>query len=373
MSFFSDLFKKKPKEPPPPRTREDMESSLEIREKVNHPIKTSSGILQHSYQRKRLPEEEEQKLLKETFDLIASVPAGKKLLDEVAQGGYNVYFEAFCSSNLGCMYGNSKKIMLSPPSHGSVAELATTAFHEMTHALQQERTGYLGNKSSDLTLADQFKFHRAAEAAACTEEANFAYQIKEQHPEVERKLNDFPMYRAFAAEMEKSGDKGKAGEAAFKAWYGYKHYQDSYESNHVNNFSYFMKQCYASRKKEYLVDTISSEEVLSKVFISEDLRSNISPDFLTSKEAFSVSDYAINKLNEKSAMYFNGLKDASLGNMYSYETGEQRAPQQQPSKEPMAASLRPQKSMMASLKQIDKTEKTKQVVAAKAKNKQTQL
>ncbi len=367
MSFFSDLFKKKPKEPPPPRTREEMESSLEIREKVNHPIKTSNGILQHSYQRRRLPEEEEQKLLKETFDLIASVPAGKKLLDEVAQGGYDIYFETFCGSNLGCMYSGNKKIMLSPPSHGSAAELAATAFHEMTHALQQERTGYLGNKSSDLTLADQFKFHRAAEAAAWTEEANFAYQIKDKHPEVEHMVNRFPMYRAFAAEMEQSGDKGKAGEAAFKAWYGFKHYQDSYEDNHVRNFSYFMDQSYANRKKA-LFDTIPSESVLEKVFISDELRQNISPDFLTSKEAFSVSDYAINKLNEKSALYFKGFKDPSLGDMFSYETGERRAPQQQQSNEVVAASLHPHKSMMSALKQINQAEKTKQLIAAKTKN-----
>ena len=366
MSFFSDLFKKKPKEPPPPRTREEMENSLKVNEMVTHSVQTYQGVLQNAFQRKRAPQEEEQKLLKETFDLIASVPAGKKLLDEVAQGGYDVYFESFSSSNMGCMYSSNKTIMLSTAAHNSVAEMATTAFHEMTHAVQHERTGYLGVKSSELTLADQFKFHRAAEAAAWTEEANFAYQIKEQHPEVERMVNVFPMYRAFAAEMEKSGDKGKAGEAAFKAWYGYKHYQDSYENNHVNNFSYFMDQSYACKKQDTLSDTISSEEVLSKVFISEDLHQNISPDFLTSKEAFSVSDYAINKLNEKSAMYFKGFKDASLGNMYSYETGEKREPQQQ--KEAVAASIRPQQSMMSSLKQIDTAKKTRQLIAAKTQN-----
>ena len=270
--------------------------------------------------------------------------------------------------------------MLSTTAHNSVAEMATTAFHEMTHAVQHERTGYLGVKSAELTLADQFKFHRAAEAAAWAEEANFAYQIKEQHPEVERMVNGFPMYKAFAAEMEKSGDKGKAGEAAFKAWYGYKHYQDAYEVNHVNNFSYFMDQSFASRKNDVLSDTIPSEDVLNKVFVSEELKQNISPDFLTSKEAFSVSDYAIRKLNEKSALYFNGLKDPSLGNMYSDETGEKRAPQSQ-QKEAVAASLRPrksmmaslnQKSMMSSLSQINKAEKTKQAVIAKTKNKAAQ-
>lgn len=372
MSFLSDIFKKKPQQPEPPRTREEMEDDLSIRELSTTSIQTANGTLQQTFQRSRAPLDEEKKLLKDTFDLIASVPQGKKLLEEVAKSGYEFYFEAFHGRNDGCAFVDQKKIMLCPCQHTSVAALAATAFHEMTHAVQNERTkGMLGLSSAQYNLADQFKFHRAAEAAAWTEEAKFAYQIKDQHPEVENHVSAFPMYRAFAEEMEKSGDMTKAGEAAFKTWYGYKHYQSVYEDNHVSNFSYFMDQAYASRKEDSLSASLSSEEVLNKVFISEDIKQNIQPEFLTSKEAFSVSENAIERLNKATMLYFNGRKDPSLQNMYSYETGQKHSGQEQP-KEAVAASARPKESMMNALTQIDKAAKTKKAIAVKAKKRSAQ-
>ena len=368
MSFLSDLFKRKPQQPEPPKTRQDMEDSLSVQEIVTTSFQTAQGPLQMSFQQRRIPLEEEKKLLKDVFDLIASVPQGQKLLDEVAQGGYEFYFEAFHGRNDGCMFADQKKIMLCPCQHTSVAGLAATAFHEMTHAVQNERTnGMLGLSSAQYNLADQFKFHRAAEAAAWTEEAKFAYQIKEQHPEVEDHVSAFPMYRAFTEEMDKSGDMAKAGEAAFKTWYGFKHYQNVYEENHVNNFAYFMDQAYARGKDDALSGVLPSEEVLNKVFVSDDIKQNISPEFLTSKEAFSVSENAVERLDKSTALYFNGKKDPSLLNMYSYETGQKHVSLEKP-KEAVAASVRPQKaSMMSSLTQIDKAAKTKQAATIKAK------
>lgn len=374
MSFLSDIFKRKPKPPEPPRTRQDMEESLSVNELLTTSFQTTQGTFQSSYQHSRLPLEEEKKLLKDTLDLIASVPQGQKMLDEVAKSGYSFYFDAFHGNNDGCAFVDQKKIMLCPCQHSSVAGLAATAFHEMTHAIQNERTnGMLGLNSAQYNLADQFKFHRAAEAAAWTEEAKFAYQIKEQHPEVEDHVGAFPMYRAFSEEMGKSGDMAKAGEAAFKTWYGYKHYQNFYEDCHVNNFTYFMDQAYASRKYDSLSDSLPSEDVLNKVFISDDVKQNISPEFLTSKEAFSVSEKAVEKLNNSAAMYFKDHKETSLQNMYSYETGRthggqtQTAQEERP-KEAMAASARPKQSMMSSLTQIAQASQTKQAVLAKAQH-----
>ncbi|MBR1777704.1 MAG: hypothetical protein IJ752_03855 [Alphaproteobacteria bacterium] len=374
MSFF-DFFKRKPKEPEPPRTRQDMEKSLTVNDLYTRSIPTARGTLQHSFQKKRAPQEDEKKLLKEAFDLLASVPQGQKLLDEAVKAGYDVHFESFCGSALGSMSPSSKKIMLSSGHLRNPAVLAITAVHEMTHVIQQERTGLLGNQSAGLTLADQFKFHRAAEAAACTEEAKFAYQIRDQHPEIESRMEGIPMYQAFVKEMEKSGDMAKAGEACFKAWYSYKHYQTAYEANHVRSFSSFMNDSFVWKKRG-----IDSEAVLNGVFFSEDIRQNISPDFLTSKEAFSISEKAREQLEAQAAASI-GKKDTSLRNMYSYETGQTYASQEQP-KEAAAASIAPQRPMTTStetktgmrtaLVQIDKAAKTKQAIAAKAKSQTAQ-
>ncbi|MBR1777703.1 MAG: hypothetical protein IJ752_03850 [Alphaproteobacteria bacterium] len=387
MSFLSDLFKRKPKEPEPPRTRQDMEDSLSVQYVETYTIDTAQRTLQHSFTKQRPPQEEEAKQLKEVFDLIASVPQGQKLLDEVAQGGYEFFFETTRGANDGCMYAGTKKIMLCPCQHSSIAGLAATAFHEMTHAVQNDRTkGKLDYKCANMNMADQFKFQRAAEAAAWTEEAKFAYQIRDQHPDVERHVAKFPMYQAFAEEMEKSGDMAKAGEACFKAWYGYKHYQTAYEANHVENISYFIGQG-CIRKEDTLAESMSSEDVLKNVFVSDDIKQNISPDFLTSKEAFSVSKEAIERLENTVKLYYKDWKqDPSLHNMYSYETGQTYASQEQP-KEAAAASVRLQEptkiipteenqssktDLMKSLTKLDKAAKVKRAAAAKAKTQTAQ-
>ena len=367
MSFLSDLFKRKPKEPEPPRTRQDMESSLTVQYESYFQVQTANGVLNRAFQQQRPPQESEKQLLTEMFDIIASVPQGQKLLDEVAKGGYEFFFETGRGQNDGCMYANAKKIMLCPCAHSSVAGLAATAFHEMIHAFQNEQSdGKLGIACAQMNVADQFKFQRATEAAAWTEEAKFAYQIRDRYPEVEEHVSVFPMYNAFVNEMNDSGDMAKAGEAAFKTWYGYKHYQSIYENNHVANITYFLDQRYASRK-EMLSGEMSSEQVLDTVFISDDVRKNIAPEFLTSKEAFSISEQAVSRMNKAVALYGGGKKDTSLNSMYSYETGLKHSPVPEV-KEAVAASVRPQKSMMSSLKQIDNTIKAKKTASVRALN-----
>lgn len=71
-------------------------------------IPSSLGVLQRAFQKQRPPQEEEKKLLKEVFDIMASVPAGKKLLDDVADMGFEVYFEAAAGQLLGSMNGSAK-------------------------------------------------------------------------------------------------------------------------------------------------------------------------------------------------------------------------------------------------------------------------
>lgn len=342
MSFF-DFFKNKktPQEPEPPKTREDLENTLSVRYLNYIQVNTGQGVLQRAFQKNRPPQEEEKKLLSDVFDLISSVPEGKKLVDDVSAMGFTVRFDAFRGDMDGCMFGQQKHIMLCPCQHGSVAALAATAFHEMTHAVQNERSGQLLADSTGLNIADQFKFQRAAEAAAWTEEAKFAYQIKDKYPEVLKHVENFPMYQAFAGEMEKSGDMAKAGEAAFKTWYGYKHYQNFYENQHVSNISYNLNIHRVKGDRKAMQGAISSEDVLKYAFISEDVQKNIAPEFLTSREAFSISKEAIEKLDKQVHNYtsyvWKAQEDTSHHNMYSYESGQPHAATEQ--KESATASL----------------------------------
>ena len=105
MGFFSNLFKKTPAEPEPPKTRKDLEDSLSVRYLNYIQVNTGRGVLQRAFQNSRPPQEEEKKLLSDVFDLISSVPEGKKLLDDVSAMGFTVHFAAFRGDMDGCMFG----------------------------------------------------------------------------------------------------------------------------------------------------------------------------------------------------------------------------------------------------------------------------
>ena len=365
MSFFSDLFKSKKQETV--RTRQDMENSLTVIEGEERHTTTSRGVLSRIFKHERPSREEERKTLREVFDLMSSVPQGKKLLDDVTKAGYEIFFEAFKSDSFGCMYGDKKKIVLSTAKHENVAGMAMSLLHEMTHAVQNERSEMFSDKRAQYVLADQFKFWRASEAAACAEEAKFAYQIKDRHPEIEKFAEKFPMYPAFKAEMEKSGDMAKAGEAAFKAWYGFKEYQESYEEDHVHIFSYSLKSDGVGNRAK-LTKSFPSAEVLQKVFISDDIGKNISADYLTSKEAFSVSEEAVQKLDKLLDSLGKKGKDMSMHSMYSVGTEKTYSEVHSQSAENAAASHCPKSSGKTSTQ----TDKVKQAAFIQARGRMTQ-
>lgn len=191
-----------------PKTRADFESTFSVRDE------SQGGRLSAAFSRP--PRAEETKMLKDVLDIVESVPDGKKLLADVATAGYKINFDTFRGASAGACNPVEKQIMLCPANHSSEAAVAASLYHEMTHAMQNERSGGMLADCSKYNIADQVKFLRAAEASAWMEEAKFAHQIKDEHPEVLKFVGEIPMYKAFAAEMEKSGDAAKAGEAAFK-------------------------------------------------------------------------------------------------------------------------------------------------------------
>ncbi|MCQ2913897.1 MAG: hypothetical protein MJ247_01725 [Alphaproteobacteria bacterium] len=321
MSFLSDIFSKKKEvnEQPITLTREDLENKLV----VDYQQEYVAGYRSFVRCQRRDANEEEAKELKQVFDLISSVPEGKKLIDEVAKAGFQFSLQAFSGNNDGCMYGQRKLIMLCPVNHNSIASLATTAFHEMVHAVQDTRTNQLLSNSSKLNIADQFKFQRACEAAAWTEEARFAYQISKDHPEVLKHVSQFPMYQAFDEEMKKSNDMDKAGNAAFKAWYNYPHYQQAYEKDHIANITFGLKNAENAYNRKCLRESISNEQVMDSIFLTDSLKKAVEPEYLTSPEALSITPAGLDRIKKAESKYtsifFFKDNDKSYMSMYSTE------------------------------------------------------
>lgn len=335
----SEQTKEPAKPAEPVRTREDLETSLSVRYQALGTVQTQDGCREKIFLERRRANAYERRQLKEVLDVIESVPAGKKILSNAIKNGYKFSFETFDSNCDGCLYAPAKTIMLNPANHASVASMAATTFHELIHALQNEQTDNLLANGARLNIADQIKFHRASEAAAWAEEAKFIYQIKDKYPEVLKHTGHVPMYQAFAKEMETSGDMGKAGEASFKSWYGFRCYQGAYEQEHIANISNHLSLSLAQRDDKILQQSMSAEEVLDKVLVSEEIRRNINPEFLTQKEAFSISREGAEKLQTFVRNYREYLpetkEDRSVGKMFELkrETVIRKEPEKQKSEQ----------------------------------------
>ena len=359
LSFVSDLFKKKDKQPvqKTPKTRADLEEPSTVR------YKETNDKLQKTFIRTRAPNSEEKKQLQDVLNIIESVPDGKKLIADIAAAGYKINFDTFCNGAYGACNPIQKTIILSlghlPDNN---AALAAFLYHEMTHAMQDERSGGLMADASAYKMSDQIKFLRAAEASAWMEEAKFTYQIKDAHPEVLKVIGAYPMYQKFASEMEKTGDLTKASEATFKSWYGFKEYQGLYEEEHINIIKHKALGRLKKQDAKAFRQTMSSEDVLKYTLISENV--SINPEFLTTPEAFSVSDNAIRSFKAISKGYaskfLTAAKDTSLDNMYSSETGKPLSGME-------AVSKKGGNSLMSELETISKKQTAEKAAFAAAK------
>lgn len=163
---------------------------------------------------------------------VYNFPKGKEVMNDVAFKGYKFMYDQMYNVNGACDYDH-KTVRLN--SYYTQSNLAPILIHECTHVRQVDRlmqaTGAekAGDFINGLNAYDFIKLNRALEADACAHQAAFAYQMKDIYPQVFDKEMQTPMMRAYAAEMDKSGDETKAMQESFKAWYGYKNYQESYE------------------------------------------------------------------------------------------------------------------------------------------------
>ena len=165
-------------------------------------------------------------------DLVMQTDKGRDTLTELSELGYTFTFEkgdfgGFCEPT-------SKKIAVNPNFGDGYA--LQTIVHAGQHAIQAAHEPENTPKTEQLNIASFLRRERAMEADACAHEAAFTYQCRDVLPEVyaEAEKNDMPMFRAFVAEMDKSGDEKKAMRASFEAWYDYKYFRDFYDNYHKN-------------------------------------------------------------------------------------------------------------------------------------------
>lgn len=225
------------------------------------------------------------------LNIAYQFPKGQETMNAVAFQGYSYMYEAMFGVNGACDY-DRKVVRLD--SYRRQMELAPILIHECTHIRQVERINKISgqDKTMDfigsLNAYDFIKLNRALEADACAHQAAFAYQMKDEYPQVFEKEMETPMMRAYVGEMEKSGDETKAMRASFQAWYGYKNYQEAYEKQYVAQIrmnSEQKKKDFNSVKKEAAV----SNEQLASVCLHNG-QPYISAAFFDRAENMAVSD-----------------------------------------------------------------------------------
>ena len=228
---------------------------------------------------------EEEALFKKIVDSVMKTENGRETLTELSGFGYSFAFEAgnfsgFCDSD-------KKKIVINP--NISFPSMLQTAVHEGRHAIQYSLERPDAPSAALIQAASFLRFSRAIEADASAHEAAFAYECKDVIPEVYRdaEKQNLPMFRAYAGEMEKSGDEKKAMRASFAAWYECDSYRDFYDEWHKNDIKYFCdfgeRQKYSGLfSKEYPAGDVLRMCVYDgKPYMTE--------DFLNTGKAFSVS------------------------------------------------------------------------------------
>ena len=228
---------------------------------------------------------EETALFKKILDTVMKTEKGRETLTTLSGFGYSFAFESgnfsgFCDAD-------KKKIVINP--HISFPSMLQTAVHEGRHAIQYSLERPDVPAAALVQTASYLRFSRAIEADASAHEAAFAYECKDVIPDVyqDAEKHNFPMFRAYVGEMEKSGDEKKAMQASFAAWYECDSYREFYDEWHRNDIKHFCdwgeRQKYAGLfSKEYPAGDVLKMCVYGgKPYMTE--------EFLNTGRAFSVS------------------------------------------------------------------------------------
>ena len=223
---------------------------------------------------------------KKIVDTVMKTEKGRETLTALSDFGYSFAFEkgnfgGFCDPD-------NKKIVINPDF--SFPYMLRVIVHEGTHAIQSSLEKPGAPFDTEMQAASFLRKNRAIEADAVAHEMAFAYECKDVVPEVYRdaEKQNFPMFRAYAGEMEKSGDEKKAMQASFAAWYECAFYRDYYDKYHNENFAAWCDIF----KKDKMKGAVSKEYPAEDVMIMCRYKgeSYMSPDFLNKGLAFSITE-----------------------------------------------------------------------------------
>lgn len=217
-------------------------------------------------------------------DLVMQTDKGRDTLTELSELGYTFAFEkgdfgGFCEPT-------SKKIVVNPTFGDAYA--MQTIVHEGQHAIQCARDSENTPNAEQMTVASLLRRERAMEADACAHESAFIYQCRDILPEVyaEAEKNDMPMFRAFVAEMDKSGDEKKAMQESFQAWYGYDYFRDFYDDVYRREIAFYAGEGKKSGRKDMFCKTVPAKDVADACLYKG--KPYVSADMLMTDQAFSV-------------------------------------------------------------------------------------
>lgn len=220
------------------------------------------------------------------LNIAYKMPKGEEVMNAVAFKGYSFMYDSMFGVNGACDYDRKVVRM---DSYFMQKDLAPILIHECTHIRQVDRLSEQINQPNvtnfiaGLNAYDFIKLNRALEADACAHQAAFAYQMKDEYPQVFEKEMKTPMMQAYVAEMDKSGDETKAMQASFKAWYGYKNYQDAYEKQYLPQI-----QMNTEKRGAEPTSSLSSKQITELCLLNG--KPYISPAVLDQAENMAVSE-----------------------------------------------------------------------------------
>ncbi len=177
---------------------------------------------------------DEKRLLSDVLETLNKTDSGRETLETLSDLGYKIKFQ-----NLGKQFGgycnyDDRIIVLNPTRSKNF--LAIAVVHEGRHGIQFASEKKNAPLFEETRVADMYRMRKAIEADACAHQAAFAYECKENAPEVyAEQKRDYPMLAAYETELEKTGDKKQAMRAAFKSWYDFPPYRDLYDDYYKDN------------------------------------------------------------------------------------------------------------------------------------------
>lgn len=233
------------------------------------------------------------------FDTLQKVPMGKKTLDAVQKLGFDIRFEKGLS-DAGCCEADNKLILLNPMM--KERDLLPTFMHEARHALQSE---ILRVDDEKTVAADTIKAYRAMEADAVAFETAFVVQAQKAGVAV-RPTPMTDLYR-------KMKDPEAAKAAVFRAWYADKNNLNLYDDFYAEQFEVMAEKAAKRGNDACFCDRLPTAKIAA-------VCPYVSPDFLSSPEAFSIRESAKDRIADALDDYAGktgARADESVRTMYS--------------------------------------------------------